>query len=70
MTQFTDSPFERMMTQKPSGGSVKPRPLASLPKGHPCYGCANAGQRWFGICQRELNEYLKKRRTQHETCNR
>uniref|UniRef100_UPI000CF2388E hypothetical protein n=1 Tax=Blautia marasmi TaxID=1917868 RepID=UPI000CF2388E len=70
MTQFTNSPFERMMTQKPSGGGKRSRPLASLPESHPCYGCGNAGQRCFGICQRELNQYLKERRNQHEAGNR
>ena len=43
MTRFTDSPFERMMTQKPEGRKKTSRP-PSLPKSHPCYGCGNYGR--------------------------
>lgn len=61
MTRFTDSPFERMMTQKPSGGD-HPRRATSLPKDHPCYGCSHAGQTCVGLCHREMLHYLKERK--------
>ncbi len=60
MTRFTDSPYERMMTQKPSGGG-KPHRI-TLPKTHPCYGCVFANQVCVGICHRELLAQLNGRR--------
>ena len=46
------------------------RPL-SLPKSHPCYGCGNYGQPCVGVCHREMERWLKKRRkTNHEAGNR
>ena len=60
MTRFTDSPYERMMTQKPSGGEKPHR--KSLPKDHPCYDCCFADQVCVGICHRELLAHLNGRR--------
>ncbi|MCI7640108.1 MAG: hypothetical protein MSS60_09840 [Clostridiales bacterium] len=61
MTQFTNSPYEKMMTQKPSGGGI-PRRVPSLPKDHPCYGCSRVGQTCVGICHREMLALLNGRR--------
>lgn len=61
MTRFTDSPFERMMTQKPEGRKKTSRP-PSLPKSHPCCGCGNYGRPCVGFCHRELEKQLKERR--------
>ena len=70
MTRFTDSPYERMMTRRPESGKDTSRPL-SLPKSHPCYGCGNYGQPCVGVCHREMERWLKKRRkTNHEAGNR
>jgi hypothetical protein len=52
MTRFTDSPYERMMTQKQEAQN-QPQPPA-LPEDHPCYGCGNYGRPCVGICIREL----------------
>jgi hypothetical protein len=70
LTRFTSSPYEMMMTQKPSGGGKSSRFSVALPPGHPCYGCGNAGQKCIGICQRELNQFLQERRKQNEAGNR
>lgn len=62
MTRFTNSPYEMMMTQKPTGRIKKSCP-SPLPQNHPCYGCGNyTGQPCVGICQRELNQWLKERK--------
>ena len=45
MTFFTDSPFERMMVQKPKHGREEQPP--ALPKDDRCCGCA-------GTCYRDL----------------
>lgn len=52
MTYFTDSPYERMMQQKPSGGRDARPPAA--PKGHRCHGCSRYGSGCVGICHRDL----------------
>ena len=50
--RFTNSPFERMMQQVPSGGE-RPRP-DPLPRHHPCHGCGS----YHGVkcvsCYRDL----------------
>ncbi|WP_270496437.1 hypothetical protein [Eisenbergiella porci] len=66
MTRFTDNPLESMMMKKPGGGSNHSRRLEPLPPTHPCHGCGNAGQHCVGICQREMNQFLKRRRTKNE----
>ena len=54
MTYFTDSPYERMMTQKPETVREALTPPA-LPPGHPCYGCSyGKNGPCLGICYREL----------------
>lgn len=60
MTYFTDNPFERMMQQKPQGGS-KSRP-AKLPPSHRCYGCTHYGGCNTGHCYRSLIVKTKKRK--------
>lgn len=51
--RFTNSPFERMMQQRPTGGGV-PRP-APLPRTHPCHGCGSyKGMKCVGPCYRDL----------------
>jgi hypothetical protein len=51
MTYFTDSPFERMMMQKPSGRHE----TEALPPGHPCRGCEYyKGEICVGICWKEF----------------
>ena len=69
MTRFTDSPFEKMMTQKPTGRAEKPCP-SSLPHDHPCYGCGNYdGSPCVGLCAKKMNTWLKERRKNRETGN-
>jgi len=52
MTFFTDSPFERMMVQKPKCGREEQPP--ALPKDHRCYGCSYYGSGCAGTCYRDL----------------
>ena len=52
MTYFTNSPFERMMQQKPMGG--RETCPSALPKNHRCYGCSSYGRACFGLCHRYL----------------
>jgi hypothetical protein len=52
MTFFTDSPFERMMVQKPRHGREETPP--PLPKDHRCYGCSYYGSGCAGTCYRDL----------------
>ena len=54
MTRFTDSPYERMMTQVPTerreGHGAPP-----LPPGHPCHGCPyRRDAPCLSICYRDL----------------
>jgi hypothetical protein len=57
MRTFTDSPYERMMMQRPNSGREKPEPL---PKNHPCYGCGSYGGGCFALCHKKLNSNLRK----------
>ena len=58
MTYFTDSPYERMMIQKPKTAREALAPPA-LPSDHPCFGCAyGRDSPCMGICYKEL---MKKR---------
>jgi len=52
MTFFTDSPFERMMVQKPRQRQEESPP--PLPKDHRCYGCSYYGTCCAGTCYRNL----------------
>lgn len=65
MTFFTDSPFERMMTQKPRQGREETPP--SLPKDHRCYGCSNYGACCTGTCHRDI--IIKPKRKEKEKCD-
>ncbi|MEQ3192831.1 hypothetical protein AAA173_20775 [Enterocloster aldenensis] len=50
---FTDSPFEKMMKQKPRGGRPEKTPKAK--PGSPCYGCSFwRGMACVGTCYRDL----------------
>lgn len=51
MTRFTDSSYERMMQQIPTGREMAQGPPALSPE-HPCYGCLY--QPCLGICYRKL----------------
>lgn len=52
MTRFTNSPYEKIMTQVPRGRKETSCP--SLPENHECYGCGNYGSPCVGFCHREL----------------
>ena len=52
MTRFTDSPYEKIMTEIPRGRKGTSCP--SLPENHECYGCGNYGGPCVGFCHREL----------------
>ena len=61
MTRFTDSPYERMMTQRPAGQAKAPASPAR-PPGHPCHGCPYSRDTpCLGICYRELMKRSDKR---------
>lgn len=50
---FTDSPFEKMMRQKPR--AMRPAPIPKPPPGSPCQGCAYwQGVPCVGVCYRDL----------------
>ena len=54
MTRFTDSPYERMMTQVPTERREVHVPPA-LPPGHPCHGCPyRRDAPCLSICYRDL----------------
>ncbi len=53
MTRFTDSPYERMMTQVPTEQREVYGPPA-LPPGHPCHGCPyRRDAPCLGVCCRK-----------------
>lgn len=54
MTRFTDSPYERIMTQKPAMGREAREPPALPPDG-PCRGCCYGRDApCLGICYKKL----------------
>ena len=65
--RFTDSPYERMMTQVPHGIREALGP-PDRPPDHPCYGCPY-GQNapCLGICYRKL---IKNRSDKHAVSDR
>jgi len=65
MTFFTDSPFERMMVQKPQYRREE-RPPAP-PKDHRCYGCSYYGSGCAGTCYRDL--IITPKRKEKEQCD-
>lgn len=52
MTFFTDSPYERMMVQKPQYRQEEQPPVP--PKDHRCYGCSYYGTCCAATCYRDL----------------
>lgn len=61
MTHFTDSPFEKLMKQRPKQQQEKYAP--ALPINHPCHGCSYLkGSCCTGVCYRELILPNKKRK--------
>lgn len=55
MTLFTDSPYEKMMIQKPEDRKRDKSPPASFPPR--CAGCPNQGQSpCIGYCIRKLEK--------------
>ena len=60
MTYFTDSPYERMMIQKPENGKREKSPPASFPRR--CEGCPYKGQApCIGYCIRKIKEHEPER---------
>ena len=54
MMRFTDSPYERLMTQVPAGRKGPPPPPVRPPS-HPCEGCPyGKNALCIGVCLREL----------------
>lgn len=54
MTLFTDSPYEKMMTQVPTEQREATGPPA-FPPGHPCLGCSYGRDvPCLGVCYRKL----------------
>lgn len=53
MRTFTDSPYERMMTQIPRNS--RPDYPAQAPKGHSCHGCKRYGEGCVLPCYRGIN---------------
>ena len=65
--RFTDSPYERMMTQVPTERREVHEPPA-LPPNHPCYGCPYGRTApCLGVCYRKL---MQKRSDTHAVSNR
>lgn len=66
MTRFTDSPFERMMTQRPVPGHAASASFAH-PPGHPCRHCPyGRAALCVGICYQKL----RKEREKNRACDR
>lgn len=57
MYNFTDSPFERMMKQRPPGYR---EPVAAPPADSPCRGCTIwQGMACMGLCRRRIKPSAK-----------
>lgn len=52
--RFTDSPFEKLMTQVPT--APKPDPPPKPPEGHFCQGCARYGLGCVRPCYRDAEK--------------
>lgn len=62
MSWFTDSPFERMMVQKPEGRRGSAPPLSLSPE---CAGCAYKGAApCVGVCMKEIMKKERKKRNE------
>ena len=58
--RFTDSPFERMMTQRPAPSRAAPASPVH-PPGHPCYRCPyGINAPCVGICYKNLKKEREK----------
>ncbi len=53
MSYFTESPFERMMFNRPKPIQKQPSPV-KVEKGHICYGCERCGMYCVHPCCREV----------------
>jgi hypothetical protein len=62
MRYFTDSPYERMMVQRPR--QQGDQQLSALPSGYLCIGCERHKNGCSGPCYCELN--LKPKRKEEE----
>lgn len=67
MARFTDSPYEYMMTQKPSARQERETgPPPSRPD--KCRGCPyGCGRPCVGICMKDLMSGMGRKRRSHET---
>lgn len=55
MTRFTNSPYERMMTQKPKAGRLSGTEPPRFPPGHKCHGCPyGRDMPCVGLCLKEI----------------
>ncbi len=55
MTYFTDSPFERMMVQKPGPVRRQGAQTPALVPGNKCYGCVYGRDRpCAGVCMKKV----------------
>lgn len=55
MARFTDSPYERMMTQKPQAGRFPETEPPRFPPGHKCHGCPYGRDKpCVGMCLKEI----------------
>lgn len=67
MAQFTDSPYEYMMSQKPSAGQER----GKGPPEPPAYGCGSCpygrARPCIGFCIKKLLSEVRKERRSHET---
>jgi len=57
LTYFTQSPFERMMVQRPQSERKETRII--LAADHPCHGCKRYGQGCIKPCYRDLQTIPK-----------
>ena len=62
---FTDSPYEYMMTQKPTEGRRGSTP-SFYPPGHKCHGCPYGKDRpCLGVCIKDLGSSLHRKAGQN-----
>jgi len=66
MRYFTDSPFERLMMQKPRERRER-QPPAPPSRGHPCRGCHYYDGACVGPCYRDL--IITPKRKEAEQCD-
>ncbi len=67
MTQFTDSPYEHLMKQKPYAGKERISE-PSRPPGSGCSGCPyGSRQLCIGTCMKKVLSPVKKQREEEQT---